>query len=132
MRRPSLSIVTSAATAAVALTLVSVSAQPPQVRRPADQVFRAAVEMVSLNVTVTDQKQHYLTDLDSKDFTILEDGNAQSKIRQGVTTEVLGESTSPGPYQGKLPAKSMRVNSGSAFSKLVCRPANPICCSSMP
>ncbi len=36
------------------------------------------------------------------DFTILEDGNAQSKIRQGVTTEVLGESTSPGPYQGKL------------------------------
>ena len=77
MRRPSLSIVTSAATAAVALTLVSVSAQPPQVRRPADQVFRAAVEMVSLNVTVTDQKQHYLTDLDSKDFTILEDGARQ-------------------------------------------------------
>jgi N-acyl-D-amino-acid deacylase len=36
------------------------------------------------------------------DYTILEDGNAQSKIRQGVTTEVLGESTSAGPYQGKL------------------------------
>jgi N-acyl-D-aspartate/D-glutamate deacylase len=36
------------------------------------------------------------------DFTILEDGNAQSKIRQGVTTEVLGESSSAGPYQGKL------------------------------
>jgi len=43
------------------------------------------------------------------DFTILEDGNAQSKIRQGVTTEVLGESSSAGPYQGKLPAKSMRI-----------------------
>jgi N-acyl-D-aspartate/D-glutamate deacylase len=36
------------------------------------------------------------------DYTLLEDGNAQSKIRQGVTTEVLGESASAGPYQGKL------------------------------
>lgn len=36
------------------------------------------------------------------DFMLLEDGNAQSKIRQGVTTEVLGEGSSAGPYQGKL------------------------------
>src|SRR5262245_1432839 len=36
------------------------------------------------------------------DFTLLEDGRAESKIRQGVTTDVLGESSSPGPYQGKL------------------------------
>ena len=36
------------------------------------------------------------------DFTILEDGKGMSKITQGVTTEVLGESGSPGPYQGKL------------------------------
>ncbi len=36
------------------------------------------------------------------DFTLLEDGRAMSKIFQGVTTEVLGESSSPGPYQGKL------------------------------
>lgn len=36
------------------------------------------------------------------DFTLLEDGNAQSKIRQGVTTEVLGEGSSAGPRQGKL------------------------------
>src|SRR4051812_200381 len=35
------------------------------------------------------------------DFLLLEDGNAQSKIRQGVTTEVLGEDSSPGPYQGQ-------------------------------
>ncbi len=65
------------AAAGVALTLVSVAAQPPQVKRPADQVFRAAVEMVSLNVTVTDQKQHYLTDLESKDFVVFEDGAKQ-------------------------------------------------------
>jgi len=48
------------------------------------------------------------------DFTLLEDGNAQSKIRQGVTTEVLGESSSPGPYQGKLSQPRIMVGSKSA------------------
>jgi N-acyl-D-amino-acid deacylase len=33
------------------------------------------------------------------DYLLLEDGDAQSKIRQGVTTEVLGEGTSPGPFR---------------------------------
>ena len=32
------------------------------------------------------------------DYLLLEDGNAPSKVRQGVTTEVLGEGTSAGPY----------------------------------
>jgi N-acyl-D-aspartate/D-glutamate deacylase len=40
------------------------------------------------------------------DFLLLEDGNGQSKIRQGVTTEVLGEGASAGPYQGKLPPRA--------------------------
>lgn len=34
------------------------------------------------------------------EYVLLYDGNAQSKIRQGVTTEVFGESTSPGPIEG--------------------------------
>ena len=34
-------------------------------------------------------------------MTLLEDGSAQSKIRQGVTTEILGEDTSAGPAKGK-------------------------------
>jgi N-acyl-D-aspartate/D-glutamate deacylase len=34
------------------------------------------------------------------EYTLLYDGNAQSKIRQGVTTEVVGEGTSPGPIEG--------------------------------
>lgn len=38
------------------------------------------------------------------DYLLLEDGHAQSKIRQGITTEVFGEDSSPGPYQGRLPA----------------------------
>src|SRR5262249_48866858 len=34
------------------------------------------------------------------DFTILVDGKAESKIRQGVTTEILGEAASAGPILG--------------------------------
>jgi N-acyl-D-amino-acid deacylase len=40
------------------------------------------------------------------DYLLLQDGNARSKITQGVTTEVLGEGKSAGPYQGKLGRKS--------------------------
>ncbi len=70
------SFLVAAAAVPVALALVTVSAQT-QPRRSSDQIFRAGVEMVSLNVTVIDQQQHYLTDLESKDFTILEDGTRQ-------------------------------------------------------
>ncbi len=38
------------------------------------------------------------------DYVLFEDGDAQSKVRQGVTTEVLGEGRSAGPYKGKLAA----------------------------
>ena len=34
------------------------------------------------------------------EYPLLYDGNAQSKIRQGVTTEVTGEGMSPGPIEG--------------------------------
>src|SRR5438309_4598243 len=43
------------------------------------------------------------------DWVLLEDGNAQSKIRQGVTTEVIGESASAGQFKGKLPARKVSV-----------------------
>ena len=35
------------------------------------------------------------------DYTLLVDGSGQSKIRQGVTLEVIGESGSAGPVMGK-------------------------------
>ncbi len=44
------------------------------------------------------------------DYLLLEDGAAQSKIRQGVTTEVFGEGDSAGPYTGKLAAP--KITSG--------------------
>jgi len=40
------------------------------------------------------------------DYSLLVDGTAQSKIRQGVTTEILGEADSPGPIQGKATASA--------------------------
>ena len=43
------------------------------------------------------------------DWLLLEDGHAQSKIRQGVTTEILGEGGSAGPFQGKLGARTVPV-----------------------
>ncbi len=43
------------------------------------------------------------------DYVLLEDGDAQSKVRQGVTTEVLGEGRSAGPSKGKLSAHRATV-----------------------
>jgi N-acyl-D-aspartate/D-glutamate deacylase len=49
------------------------------------------------------------------DELLLEDGHAQSKIRQGVTTEVLGEGRSAGPLKGQLAARKLRAR-GKDFS----------------
>lgn len=43
------------------------------------------------------------------DYLLLEDGDAQSKIRQGVTTEILGEGQSAGPFTGRLEPKTAPV-----------------------
>jgi N-acyl-D-amino-acid deacylase len=44
------------------------------------------------------------------DFLLLEDGLGQSKVRQGVTTDILGEGSSAGPYQGKLSPRQGAVD----------------------
>lgn len=46
------------------------------------------------------------------EYTILKGGNAESKIRQGVTTEVLGETESPGPYTGQIDPKIVETEYG--------------------
>ncbi|MDA1016152.1 MAG: D-aminoacylase, partial [Planctomycetota bacterium] len=43
------------------------------------------------------------------DLLLLQDGHAQSKIRQGVTTEVLGEGDSAGPSSGRLSPRRLQV-----------------------
>jgi VWFA-related protein len=55
-------------------------AQPATPQPSPDQLrpaFRAGVEVVSLNVTVTDSSGHYITDLDQGDFSVFEDGVKQ-------------------------------------------------------
>jgi Ca-activated chloride channel family protein len=83
----------SLALLAVAAAAVLAAQQPPQPQTPppppaqqqqqppAPQVpFRAGVELVSLNVTVTDGTQKYVTDLAPEDFQVYEDG-----VKQEVT-----------------------------------------------
>lgn len=48
------------------------------------------------------------------DWLLLEDGGAQGKIRQGVTTEVLGEGGSAGPFKGKAAARPVSVRNQAA------------------
>jgi Ca-activated chloride channel family protein len=55
-------------------------AAPAQTAPPQTPAFRAGVELVSLNVTVTDATAHYLTDLEDTDFQVYEDG-----VKQDVT-----------------------------------------------
>jgi Ca-activated chloride channel family protein len=54
-------------------------AKPPASTQP-QTPFRAGVDLVSLNVTVTDGTARYVTDLTAEDFNIFEDG-----VKQEVT-----------------------------------------------
>jgi Ca-activated chloride channel homolog len=58
---------------AVALEAAQPTQPPPQPQVP----FRAGVEVVSLNVTVTDGTTRYVTDLTAGDFNVFEDGVKQ-------------------------------------------------------
>jgi Ca-activated chloride channel homolog len=62
--------------AVAAGTLASAKAAQPPPQPP----FRAGVDLVSLNVTVTDGTAHYITDLAAEDFNVFEDG-----VKQDVT-----------------------------------------------
>jgi Ca-activated chloride channel family protein len=45
-----------------------------------EQVFRAGVDVVSLNVTVVDSQNRYVTDVDQNEFSVFEDGARQELI----------------------------------------------------
>jgi Ca-activated chloride channel family protein len=64
----------SAAALVAAAVLAADAQQPPQ------PSFRTGVELVSLNVTVTEGVSRYVTDLEAKDFNVFEDG-----VKQEVT-----------------------------------------------
>ena len=90
----------SLAIAGCALLAGVVSAQQD---RPA---FRAAIDIVSLNVVVTDGVNHYVTDLEQPDFTIFEDGVKQevsffSRRQQPIALSLLLDSSAS--MEEKLP-----------------------------
>jgi Ca-activated chloride channel family protein len=64
-----------------ALVLGAQAVPAPQAPQAPPQVFRAGVEVVSLNVTVTDPQGRYVTDLEEKNFSVFEDG-AKQEITQ--------------------------------------------------
>jgi len=68
--------------------------QPP----PQTPAFRAGIDIVSLNVTVTDGVNHYVTDLEEPDFQIFEDGVKQeisffSRREQPIALSLLLDSS---------------------------------------
>jgi Ca-activated chloride channel homolog len=63
--------------AGIAVLAASSSAKATEDRQEKPQVFRAGVELVSLNVTVTDSQGRYVTDLEQTDFSVFEDGAKQ-------------------------------------------------------
>jgi Ca-activated chloride channel family protein len=68
-----------AAVGFVAVTVQIGRAQPPAAQPP-QTPFRAGVDLVSLNVTVTEGVGKYVTDLAAEDFNVFEDG-----VKQDVT-----------------------------------------------
>ncbi|HXH26156.1 MAG TPA: VWA domain-containing protein [Vicinamibacterales bacterium] len=65
---------------AVAGWLAQSAAVQGQSSSPQRPAFRTGVEIVSLNVTVTDSAQRYVTDLEESDFLVFEDG-----VKQDIT-----------------------------------------------
>jgi Ca-activated chloride channel family protein len=66
---------------AAAMTAALAGQQPPGGAGPLQGgAFRSGVDVVSLNVTVTDPAGRYVTDLSREDFSVLEDG-----VKQDVT-----------------------------------------------
>lgn len=49
--------------------------EKPKIEKP--QIFKAGVDVVSLNVTVVDNQNRYVTDITESEFTVFEDGTKQ-------------------------------------------------------
>ena len=68
------------AVVALAAWATVLDAQLPSSRQEPPQVFRSTVDVVSLNVTVVDPQNHYMTDLSQDEFSVFEDGAKQDLL----------------------------------------------------
>ena len=58
-------------------TVGRVHAQAAPTRQDRTQIFKAAIDVVSLNVTVIDNQNRYVTDINEREFSVFEDGARQ-------------------------------------------------------
>jgi Ca-activated chloride channel family protein len=61
----------------IATTIMAPNSVWDQAGQASPRPFRSGVDVVSMNVTVTDAARRYVTDLNREDFQVLEDGRAQ-------------------------------------------------------
>ena len=92
--------------AVVALVAAETLAQQQAPAPPDRPAFRAGVEIVSLNVTVTDTGNRYITDLENADFSVFEDGVKQevsffNRRQQPIALSLLLDSSAS--MEDKLP-----------------------------
>jgi len=85
-----------------AVALIAALAASPS----AQGTFKAAIDVVSLNVTAMDATNHYVTDLDEKSFSVFEDGVKQdlsffTRKQQPIALSLLLDSSAS--MEDKLP-----------------------------
>jgi Ca-activated chloride channel family protein len=102
----SLSIVVVLASIVVAQQQALPPPAAPAARQDQRPAFRAGVEIVSLNITVTDSTSHYITDLEAQDFLVFEDGVKQdvsffNRRQQPIALSLLLDSSAS--MEDKLP-----------------------------
>ena len=93
-------------TLAVSTLVAQAPAQPQETPLPARPAFRAGVDIVSLNVTVTDGTNRYVSDLEQAEFSVYEDGVKQdisffSRRQQPIALSLLLDSSAS--MEDKLP-----------------------------
>lgn len=71
------SFVAAVVAAALAASLPYDRAAASGAAQDKPQIFKAAVDIVSLNVTVVDSQNRYVTDITENEFTVFEDGTEQ-------------------------------------------------------
>jgi Ca-activated chloride channel family protein len=88
----------------LSIAMVGLTATAQQPSSPSDATtrqtpaFRAGIDVVSLNVTVTDGANHYIVDLEPSEFSVFEDGVKQditffNRRRQPIALSLLLDSS---------------------------------------
>jgi VWFA-related protein len=99
-----------------------------QENKPDRPDYRIAVDvdMVQMNVAVTDSKGNYLTGLRPKDFTVLEDGIREKIATFGEENEVPRRLPDSTPVAGSPPTENHTAKGPAPSENLADRPTSPL------